>query len=117
MRSNNLTPLRYLIFYITGQGGVGKTTLLNRYREIAQDFSFLLALSQFKPQRKCRMGLTLSFPLVGSIGQDQPSGAAADRLSPLVPRRTPGARYGLPLLVAWTASKRASSADEGVLPL
>jgi tetratricopeptide (TPR) repeat protein len=35
-------PPRYLIFYITGQGGVGKTTLLNRYREIAKDFSFLL---------------------------------------------------------------------------
>jgi GTPase SAR1 family protein len=25
------TPPRYLIYYITGQGGVGKTTLLNRY--------------------------------------------------------------------------------------
>jgi AAA+ ATPase superfamily predicted ATPase len=39
----NRTPPRYLIFYITGQGGVGKTTLLNRYREIAKDLSFLLA--------------------------------------------------------------------------
>ncbi|MFL5626693.1 MAG: tetratricopeptide repeat protein, partial [Ktedonobacteraceae bacterium] len=36
------TPPRSLIFYITGQGGVGKTTLLNRYREIAKDFGFLL---------------------------------------------------------------------------
>ena len=40
----NSTPPRYLLFYITGQGGVGKTTLLNRYREIARnDFKFLLA--------------------------------------------------------------------------
>jgi len=40
----NSTPPRYLVFYITGQGGVGKTTLLNRYREIARnDFKFLLA--------------------------------------------------------------------------
>lgn len=36
--------LHYVIFFITGQGGVGKTTLLNRYREIAsKDFNFLLA--------------------------------------------------------------------------
>ncbi len=41
-RQINLTPPRYLIFYITGQGGVGKTTLLNRYREIARDAGFLL---------------------------------------------------------------------------
>ncbi len=33
----------YLIFYITGQGGVGKSTLLNRYRDIAKDAGFLLA--------------------------------------------------------------------------
>jgi tetratricopeptide (TPR) repeat protein len=40
----NLTPPTYIIFYITGQGGVGKTALLNRYREIARsDFAFLLA--------------------------------------------------------------------------
>src|SRR5579864_6951286 len=38
----NRTQPRYLIFYLTGQGGVGKTTLLNRYREIAKDSSFLL---------------------------------------------------------------------------
>jgi hypothetical protein len=36
------TPPDYFIFYITGQGGVGKTTLLNHYREIAKDLSFLL---------------------------------------------------------------------------
>src|SRR5258708_34858148 len=36
-------PPRYLIFYITGQGGVGKTTLLNRYREISKDLGFWLA--------------------------------------------------------------------------
>lgn len=34
------TPPRYLIFYITGQGGVGKTTLKNRYREIAKEHDF-----------------------------------------------------------------------------
>ena len=39
----SLTKPRYLIFYITGQGGVGKTTLLNRYREIAGGDDFLLA--------------------------------------------------------------------------
>ena len=40
----NLTPPTYIIFYITGQGGVGKTALLNRYREIARsEFAFLLA--------------------------------------------------------------------------
>ena len=39
-QANHLPP-RYLIFYITGQGGVGKTTLLNRYRKIAEDLSFL----------------------------------------------------------------------------
>jgi hypothetical protein len=33
---------RYLIFYITGQGGVGKSTLLKRYQEIARDRSFLI---------------------------------------------------------------------------
>ena len=38
----NLARPRYLIFYITGQGGVGKTSLLNRYKEIAQDYGFLL---------------------------------------------------------------------------
>jgi tetratricopeptide (TPR) repeat protein len=32
-----------MIFYITGQGGVGKTTLLNRYRETARDAGFLVA--------------------------------------------------------------------------
>src|SRR5579883_1831731 len=36
---------RYLIFYISGQGGVGKTTLLNRYREIARSSHLLLAES------------------------------------------------------------------------
>lgn len=33
----------YLIFYITGQGGVGKTTLLDRYRSIAATTGFLVA--------------------------------------------------------------------------
>jgi AAA+ ATPase superfamily predicted ATPase len=36
-------PPRYLIFYITGQGGVGKSTLLNRYREISEGLGFLLS--------------------------------------------------------------------------
>jgi tetratricopeptide (TPR) repeat protein len=40
----NLTPPTYVIFSITGQGGVGKTALLNRYQEIARnEFAFLLA--------------------------------------------------------------------------
>src|SRR6266487_2699184 len=38
-----LSKPRFLIFYITGQGGVGKSTLLNRCKEIAQGFGFLLA--------------------------------------------------------------------------
>ena len=29
------SPPRYLVFYITGQRGVGKTTLLKRYRDVA----------------------------------------------------------------------------------
>lgn len=33
----------YLIFYITGQGGVGKTTLLDRCRSIASTTGFLVA--------------------------------------------------------------------------
>src|SRR5437764_5781119 len=37
------TPPRYLVFYIMGQGGVGKTTLLTRYQEIASEMGFLLA--------------------------------------------------------------------------
>lgn len=32
-----------LIFYITGQGGVGKSTLLNRYKDVARESNFLLA--------------------------------------------------------------------------
>jgi len=39
----NRTSPNYLIYYITGQGGVGKTSLLNRYQEIAKNFGFLLA--------------------------------------------------------------------------
>lgn len=40
----NRTPPTYIFFYITGQGGVGKTALLNRYRGIARnEFAFLLA--------------------------------------------------------------------------
>lgn len=39
----SLTKPRYLIFYIAGQGGVGKTTLLDRYKEIAEKKGFLLA--------------------------------------------------------------------------
>ena len=38
----SLARPRYLIFYIMGQGGVGKTTLLNRFRKTAQDAGFLL---------------------------------------------------------------------------
>ncbi len=38
----NRIPPRYLIFYISGQGGVGKSTLLNRYRDISRAFGFLL---------------------------------------------------------------------------
>jgi tetratricopeptide (TPR) repeat protein len=37
-----LNPPRTLIFFITGQGGVGKTALLNQYREIARNAGFLL---------------------------------------------------------------------------
>src|SRR5438552_10687995 len=36
------TP-RFLIFYISGQGGVGKSTLLGQYRTFARDTGFLLA--------------------------------------------------------------------------
>ena len=36
------TPPRYLVFYITGQGGVGKSTLLNRYQEMAKERGFLI---------------------------------------------------------------------------
>ena len=36
------TPPRYLVFYITGQGGVGKSTLLNRYQEMAKERDFLI---------------------------------------------------------------------------
>src|SRR5437588_4380268 len=39
----NRAPPRYLVFYISGQGGVGKTTLLRRYKEIAENSGFLLA--------------------------------------------------------------------------
>jgi hypothetical protein len=39
---NRISP-NYLIYYITGPGGVGKTLLLNRYQEIAKNFGFLLA--------------------------------------------------------------------------
>jgi tetratricopeptide (TPR) repeat protein len=46
----SLTKPRYLIFYITGQGGAGKTILLNRYREIAKELEFLLADCD-EPQR------------------------------------------------------------------
>jgi tetratricopeptide (TPR) repeat protein len=38
-----LTKPRSLIYYITGQGGVGKTTLLNRVKAIVQEYGFLLA--------------------------------------------------------------------------
>ena len=38
-----LAKPHFLIFYITGQGGVGKSTLLIRYQEIAQGYGFLLA--------------------------------------------------------------------------
>jgi len=38
------TPPSYIVFYITGQGGVGKTTLLNRYRAIVRnEYGFLVA--------------------------------------------------------------------------
>lgn len=39
----SLNKPNYMIFYIAGQGGVGKTTLLNRYRELAQNAGFLVA--------------------------------------------------------------------------
>jgi len=42
-RQISLNKPNYLIFYITGQGGVGKSTLLNRYKEIARDSNFLIA--------------------------------------------------------------------------
>lgn len=34
---------RFIIFYITDQGGVGKSTLLGRYRTVAENVGFLLA--------------------------------------------------------------------------
>jgi hypothetical protein len=37
-------PPRSLIFFISGQGGVGKTTLLNRYRETAEAIAFVTAV-------------------------------------------------------------------------
>jgi tetratricopeptide (TPR) repeat protein len=36
-------PPRTLVFYLTGQAGVGKTTLLRRYQLLAQERGFLLA--------------------------------------------------------------------------
>ena len=40
----DLTPPTYVIFYITGQGGVGKTALLNRYQAIARnEYGFFVA--------------------------------------------------------------------------
>ena len=42
-REINRTPPRYVVFYITGQAGVGKTTLLTHYRKIASETGFLLA--------------------------------------------------------------------------
>lgn len=41
-REISRTPPRYLVFYITGQGGVGKSTLLKRYQEIAKERGFLI---------------------------------------------------------------------------
>jgi len=37
----NLKSPRFLVFYICGQAGVGKTTLLGRYREIAKEMLHL----------------------------------------------------------------------------
>ena len=39
----NPAKLRYLVFYITGQGGAGKSTLLHRYQSIAEEHGFLVA--------------------------------------------------------------------------
>jgi AAA+ ATPase superfamily predicted ATPase len=40
----NLTPPTYIIYFITGQGGVGKTALLNRYQAIARnEYGFVVA--------------------------------------------------------------------------
>jgi len=36
-------PPRYLIFFISGQGGAGKSSLLNRCRDVSQDLGMLLA--------------------------------------------------------------------------
>ncbi len=38
-----LTVPGVLIYYLTGQGGVGKTTLLRRYQELAKNSGFLVA--------------------------------------------------------------------------
>ncbi len=38
----SLIPPRYLIYYISGQGGVGKTALLDQYREITRNLGFLV---------------------------------------------------------------------------
>ena len=37
-------PPRSLIFFVSGQGGVGKTTLLKRYRETAESLGFITAI-------------------------------------------------------------------------
>ncbi len=36
-------PLKYLIFFISGQGGVGKTTLLKQYKLIAEEEGFYIS--------------------------------------------------------------------------
>ncbi|GCE50260.1 hypothetical protein EI42_04737 [Thermosporothrix hazakensis] len=41
----HINASNYLIFYICGQGGVGKTTLMKRYGEMAHEFGFLAVTS------------------------------------------------------------------------
>jgi len=38
-------PPRKLIFFISGQGGVGKTALLNQFQEIARELNYTIAES------------------------------------------------------------------------
>jgi GTPase SAR1 family protein len=46
----------YLLIAISGQGGVGKTTLLRRYRQLAEDYYVVTALSDSEIEPAGAMG-------------------------------------------------------------